>query len=152
MTDHNEHTITSTIEDYLETILMLSEEKNHAKVTEIAEFHNISKASVTEMITKLKKMGFVESEKYGTITLTPKGKDLATKVKKKHEILLAFLLLIGVHPKNANLDCCIMEHNLTKETIEKLGLFINFLQAAEQKDILERFKSYMKRHTKQSKP
>ncbi|MHA1630281.1 MAG: metal-dependent transcriptional regulator [Candidatus Heimdallarchaeota archaeon] len=148
MTDKTEHNITSTIEDYLETILVLSEKKDYAKVTEIAEFHNISKASVTEMIAKLKKMGFVNSEKYGTISLTPKGKEIAQKVKNKHEILLVFLLLIGVKPENANLDCCVMEHNLTKETIEKLGLFINFLQTEEQKDILERFRKFMKEQSK----
>ena len=83
MTDKTEHNITSTIEDYLETILVLSEKKDYAKVTEIAEFHNISKASVTEMIAKLKKMGFVNSEKYGTISLTPKGKQMLSKFTKK---------------------------------------------------------------------
>ncbi len=148
MTDKTEYNITSTIEDYLETILVLSEKKDYAKVTEIAEFHNISKASVTEMISKLKKMGFVDSEKYGTISLTPKGKEIAQKVKNKHEILLAFLLLIGVKPENANLDCCVMEHNLTKETIEKLGLFINFLQAEDQKDVLERFRKFVEEQSK----
>jgi len=134
--------ITSTIEDYLEAILVLSETKGFAQVTEIANNLSISKASVTEMLAKLKTMGFVKYEKYGTITLTETGSEIAEKVKIKHDLLNAFLLLIGVSEENANADCCVMEHNLSKETVEKLTIFYQFLLKEKQADILERFTKY----------
>ncbi len=137
-------TITATIEDYLEQILFLSELHGAAKVTDIAEELGVRKASVTEMVTKLRDSDLVNYEKYGTITLTTKGKKIAEKIRQRHEIIKSFLLLLGVDEETANNDCCVMEHNLTKETVAKLNSFINFLEEEEQKDILERFKKYEK--------
>ena len=92
-----EMVITATIEDYLERILLLSEEGGHARVTEIANLLGIRKASVTEMISKLKANGYVDFERYGTITLTEKGRKIAIEVKERHDILKSFLVLIGVN-------------------------------------------------------
>lgn len=139
----DELVITATIEDYLERILILSEDDGHAHVTEMANLLGISKASVTEMISKLKTNGFVDFEKYGTITLTEKGRKIAVKVKERHDILKAFLVLIGVNEENASNDCCVMEHNLSKETIDKLKIFIEFLQEKKQEDIFERLSEYI---------
>lgn len=141
--NEDEMAITATVEDYLERILLLSEDDGHAHVTEIANLLGISKASVTEMITKLKVNGFVEYERYGTITLTEKGRKIAIKVKERHDILKSFLVLIGVNEENANNDCCVMEHNLSKETIEKLKVFIEFLQEKKQEDVFERLSEYI---------
>ncbi len=138
-----EMVITATIEDYLERILLLSEEGGHARVTEIANLLGIRKASVTEMISKLKANGYVDFEKYGTITLTEKGRKIAIEVKERHDILKSFLVLIGVNEDDANNDCCVMEHNLSEETIEKMKVFIEFLQEKNQKDIFERLKEYI---------
>jgi DtxR family Mn-dependent transcriptional regulator len=139
----DELAITATIEDYLERILLLSENDGHAHVTELANLLGISKASVTEMITKLKTNGFVNFEKYGTITLTEKGRKIAVKVKERHDILKSFLVLIGVNEENASNDCCVMEHNLSKETMEKLKIFIEFLQEKNQKDVFDRLSEYV---------
>ena len=139
----DELVITATIEDYLERILILSEDDGHAHVTEMANLLGISKASVTEMISKLKTNGFVDFEKYGTITLTEKGRKIAVRVKERHDILKAFLVLIGVNEENASNDCCVMEHNLSKETIDKLKIFIEFLQEKKQEDIFERLSGYI---------
>ncbi|MHA1125283.1 MAG: metal-dependent transcriptional regulator [Candidatus Heimdallarchaeota archaeon] len=136
--------ITSTIEDYLECILVLSEKGEKAHVTDIANELKVSKASVTEMVRKLAKFGFVLQEKYSPIKLTEKGKEIAEAVKERHEMLNSFLLLIGVQKENANNDCCSMEHNLTKDTVEKLTAFINFLEDENQRDVIERFNEYNK--------
>jgi len=141
--NEDEMVITATIEDYLERILLLSEEEGHARVTEMAKLLGISKASVTEMIAKLKSNGFVDFEKYGTITLTEKGRKIAIKVKERHDILKSFLVLIGVNEENSNKDCCVMEHNLSKETTDKLKVFIEFLQEKKQEDIFERLSEYI---------
>ncbi len=135
-------TITSTIEDYLESILFISEEKGFAQVTEIANFLKVSKASVTEMVSKLKKHKLVQYEKYGTITLTDEGNKIAEIVKSRHEIWKTFLTLIGVDSEIANIDCCLLEHNLSKETVSNLEKFIVFLKDEKQKDVLERYKKY----------
>ena len=111
-------------------------------MTEIAQMLEVSKASVTEMVSKLKNNELVFYEKYGTISLTEKGREIAVKIKDRHEILLSFLLFIGVSPENANNDCCSMEHDLSEETVEKIRIFMKFLKSESQDDILNRFKKY----------
>ena len=135
-------TLTATIEDYLESILFIGEEKGFAQVTEIANFLKVSKASVTEMVSKLKKHKLVHYEKYGTITLTVQGKKIAEKVKDRHETWKTLLLLIGVDSEIANIDCCILEHNLSKETVKCLNKFVLFLEDEKQSDVLERYEKY----------
>ena len=144
-TSDNKLNITSTIEDYLESILFISESKGYAQVTEIAKFLKISKASVTEMVSKLRDHDLVNYERYGTITLTPQGLVIAKKVKDRHEIWKEFLELIGVDSKIADIDCCLMEHNLSKETIAHLKKFVQFINEPNQKDILERFEEFTKK-------
>ncbi len=141
----NKLIITATIEDYLESILVISEKKGFAQVTEIAHFLKVSKASVTEMVSKLKKHKLVHYEKYGTITLTEQGEEIAIKVKDRHEIWKTFLIIIGVNSEIANIDCCILEHNLSKETVSSLRNFIDFLKDEKQSDILERYEKFLQK-------
>ena len=94
------------------------------------------------MVSKLKKHKLVQYEKYGTITLTDEGNKIAEKVKSRHEIWKTFLTLIGVDSEIANIDCCLLEHNLSKETVSNLEKFIVFLKDEKQKDVLERYKKY----------
>ena len=138
--------ITSTIEDYLEGILFLCEEKGYAQVTEIAKSLEVSKASVTEMVSKLKDNDLVNYEKYGTITLTEKGKEIALEIKDRHMTLQSLLLLIGVSSENAENDCCSMEHNLSVETIKKIKTLMRFFKDENQKDVLERFNEFAKKN------
>ena len=88
-------------EEYLEVIYELMNEKGQARVSDIAERLGISPASVTEMIQKLQKNGFVTHERYGPITLTEKGATIAEIVKKRHNILKAFLKLLGINEEIA---------------------------------------------------
>ncbi|NHK30615.1 MAG: transcriptional regulator MntR [Asgard group archaeon] len=141
--------ITNVMEDYLEAILVLSEEKGFTRITELAEKLGKEKGTVSEMVkTKLKKLKLVDFEIYGTISLTKKGKSIAQMVKDKHDMLKSFLILIGVDEHNAEHDCCIMEHDLTKNTTDQLNYFTEFLQGSEQKDILNRYKKYLQKFNK----
>ena len=107
------------------------------------------KGTVSEMVkTKLKKLKLVDFEVYGTISLTKKGKSIAQLIKDRHDMLKSFLLLIGVDEQNAEHDCCVMEHDLTKNTTDRLNYFTQFLKESEQKDILERYKKYLQKFKK----
>ncbi|NHJ38530.1 MAG: transcriptional regulator MntR [Asgard group archaeon] len=138
--------ITSVMEDYLEAILVLSEKEGFTRVTDLADKLEKEKGTVSEMVkTKLKKLKLVNFEVYGTISLTEKGTLVARKIKAKHDMLKSFLLLIGVDEQNAEHDCCVMEHDLTKNTTEKLNSFTEFLQEENQEDILSRYKKYLEK-------
>lgn len=120
--------ISSSMQDYLEAILNLSEKDGMARITDIANMLSIAKASVSQTINNLKDLGMVVQERYGPVELTCAGKELAVKVRQRHRTLRKFLVeVLGVDPRIAEKDACLMEHVVSQQTLEKL---IEFLETA----------------------
>ena len=116
--------VSAEIEDYLKTIYELSSEKGYARTRDIAAALKIKPPSVSQMIRKLSKMGYVEFERYGGIKLTTKGKTTAREIKKRHELLSKFFRYIGVPQKIADDDACKIEHHLHPKTMKQLIKFV----------------------------
>ena len=132
-------------EEYLEVIYELISEKGNARVSDIAEKLGISPASVTEMVQKLKKSGFVTQERYSPISLTEKGSKIAEIVRRRHNTLKAFLQLLGINEEVAENDACEIEHNVNQETVKRLTSLIEFIQhAPESQEWLKNFISFHK--------
>lgn len=113
--------ISSSLQDYLEAILNLSRHLEQVRVTDIANELNLAKASVTQALGLLKEQKLILHERYGTVKLTDKGWKAAQAVKRRHEVLLEFLVeVLEVDPRTAEQDACQMEHAVSTETIEKL--------------------------------
>ncbi|RLI98707.1 MAG: metal-dependent transcriptional regulator [Candidatus Aenigmatarchaeota archaeon] len=113
-----------SIEDYLETVYLLEQEKGTAKVKEIAERLGVSVPSTTGMIRKLADNGLVEYKKYGPVKLTSTGKNKARKIYEKHKLIGKFFISIGVDKKTAMYEACLAEHILSTKTIERLKVFV----------------------------
>ncbi|MBU0532867.1 metal-dependent transcriptional regulator [Candidatus Micrarchaeota archaeon] len=104
---------TPQLEEYLETLVRYTEEGKEPKVKELAKDLNVSAASVSEMLKKLSKQGFVTYERYGKITLTKKGEKLGKTVLRKHRIIESFLTFIGVKKNKIHDEACILEHAIS---------------------------------------
>lgn len=108
-------------EDYLEAVLFLEKEGKTVRVTDIADYLDVSKASVNKAISLLKEAGMVEHEHYGTIDLTPEGRKKAEQVALRHHTLKRFLnKVLGVDEETAEQDACMMEHVISQQTMNKL--------------------------------
>ena len=81
---------------------------------------------MTQTLNRLKDAELVESEPYGPISLTRSGRRIAKKAKERHELVLAFLLKIGVSEKVAIVDAEGIEHHVSDQT---LSCFKNFLDS-----------------------
>ncbi len=122
-------TLTPAMQDYLETILALSESEAAIRVTDIAAKLSIAKASVNQAIKGLKELGLVVQERYGPVELTCQGKDYAMKVRQYHRTLCLFLVeVLEVDRKTAEKDACLMEHVVSPQTMGKL---IEYLEKRE---------------------
>ncbi len=120
---------TKNVEDYLEAIYVLSEDKGFTRVKDIAKFLNVKLPSVTEILKKLQESGLVEHSPYGEVKLTEKGIHLGREVWDKHKIIYSFLKdFVKVKDEVAFREACLVEHSLSKETIEKLKKFIDSLK------------------------
>jgi DtxR family Mn-dependent transcriptional regulator len=110
--------LTPSTQDYLETILQLSENDHSVRITDIAASLNIAKASATQAIDTLIAENLVLKEKYGPVTLTKKGEQAALKVKKKHKIIREFFMkVLQVDSEIANKDACQIEHVISPQAL-----------------------------------
>jgi DtxR family manganese transport transcriptional regulator len=98
----------------------LIETKGRARKSDIAKVMNISHVTTLRTLQRLQRDGYVETGPRQPIQLTQKGKQLASLAKKRHQILLEFLIKIGVPPHIAQLDAEGMEHHISQETLETL--------------------------------
>ncbi|MEA2071249.1 MAG: metal-dependent transcriptional regulator [Asgard group archaeon] len=135
--------LTTREEEYIQIIARISEKKGYAKVKEIAEKLDVSYPSVSEMLNKLKEKGYLDLEPYTPVTLTPKGKKKFQELEKYHEQLTRFLVCIRVDEEIAFKDACKVEHYLNEETLERLSLFMDFLDYLESPKWLENFQKFI---------
>ncbi len=107
-------------ETYIERIYELKNEKGYVKTVDLAKLLNVKPSSVTEMLQKLSDEGYVIYEKYKRIDLTEKGVKLAKSLEMRHEAIKKLLMHIGVSEEIADKDACVIEHVLSKESIERI--------------------------------
>ncbi|MBD7946116.1 MULTISPECIES: transcriptional regulator MntR [Psychrobacillus] len=130
---------TPSMEDHIEQIYILIEQKGYARVSDIAEALSVLPSSVTKMVQKLDKDGFLIYEKYRGLTLTTKGMKLGKKLVKRHELLEEFLRLIGVEEENIYADVEGIEHHLSWNSIDRIADLVLLLEdnASIQTQLLE---------------
>ena len=108
-------------EMYLETILVLTREKNReVHSLYVAEYMNYSKPSVSRAVGLLKKGGYLEVSKDGALTLTEAGREIAEKIYERHTLLTGFFTMLGVDKEIAAEDACKIEHDISDESFEAI--------------------------------
>lgn len=105
-----------TVEDYLEAILMIKENKGNVRSVDIAEHFNIKKPSVTYATKMLKEKGYIVMNEQNLITLTDSGMKIASHTLERHRVLTKIFKLLGVDDEIAKKDACKVEHDLSPET------------------------------------
>lgn len=113
-----------TAEDYVELVHTLISEQGEARITEIAARMGVSKVTVTKTIQRLIKEGLVTSEPYRSVFLTDAGKKLAIQAKERHELVLSFLLALGISEPIAESDAEGIEHHVSEETLNAMKEFV----------------------------
>jgi Mn-dependent DtxR family transcriptional regulator len=115
-------------EDYLERIHELIEEKGYARVVDIASSLKVKQASVTSMVQKLGELGYLNYEKYRGLILTDKGREVARKIRSRHETLSRFFSLFGLDAETQKRDIEGIEHHLSPDTVEVLSDLAKFFE------------------------
>ena len=110
--------IRESAENYLETILILSQRKGKGEVRSIDIVNELefSKQSVSVAMKNLRENGYITVDKDGYIRLTDKGLEIAEKMYERHTLLSQWLIKLGVDEKVAVEDACRMEHVISAES------------------------------------
>ena len=112
-------------EMYLETILILREEKTSVRAIDISNRMGFSRASVSRAVQNLKNKGYIDVLENDAIILYKKGEEYANNDYEKHRLLTEFLEKIGVKDKVAEEDACKIEHVISEETVQAIKSFLN---------------------------
>ena len=114
------HKSEESMEDYLETILILQNRNGHVRSIDIANELEYTKASVSVAMKSLREKDLITVTDTGYIALTDAGLKKAENVLERHTLLAECLIKIGVSEKVAMEDACRIEHDISDETFEAL--------------------------------
>jgi DtxR family manganese transport transcriptional regulator len=120
-TDHS----TELAEDYVEAIDEIIAAQGRCRVEDLRKHFSVTHVTVSRVLQRLDRDGLVRKEAYRPVTLTKKGKKLADSSRKRHHLVIAFLVKLGVTPKNAEIDAEGIEHHVSKETLEVMQQFVD---------------------------
>lgn len=112
--------IQESAEDYLESILILKQEKGSVRSIDVARYLGFSKPSVSRAMSLLRKNGYVTMDPEGLLELTEAGQAIAGPIYERHRLLTQWLVALGVSPETAARDACRMEHSVSDETFAKM--------------------------------
>ena len=136
---------TPSMEDHIEQIYLLIENKGYARVSDIADALSVLPSSVTKMVQKLDKDGYLVYEKYRGLTLTVKGQKLGKRLVQRHELLEQFLKLIGVDESVIYEDVEGIEHHLSWNSIDRIADLVQLLE--EQPEITKKLEEMKTNHS-----
>ena len=121
--------LSSGLEDYIEAIYIADINKTQLKGAQLARNLNISRASVSEALSKLVIKGLIQYESYGVIKLTDIGKTEAVRIFHKHNIIKEFLeATLFIESNEAEEVGCKLEHIVSKDLVEKMRQYTLFLE------------------------
>ena len=118
--------LSENAEDYLACIYDLSRNGDLVKTTEISNKLGLSPASVTEMTQRLASDGYLNYERYKGVSLTPSGRKVAERVKRRHRLLERFLVdILGLPLEDSHDEAMKLEHTFSDESVERLSQMMN---------------------------
>ncbi len=112
--------VSEAIENYLETIYILSKEKSEIHAVDICAYLSYSRPTVSIVLRQMREQGLVTVSEANHIYLTDEGARIARHMYERHELLTRLFMSYGVSRETALRDACKIEHDLSDETFEAL--------------------------------
>lgn len=112
--------LNESAENYLETILILSQKLPVVRSVDIANELGFKKSSVSVAMKNLREKKHIKVDEQGFIHLTPSGLEIANMIYERHTLLSSWLIHLGVPADVAAADACKMEHVISKESFEAI--------------------------------
>lgn len=117
--------IKESAENYLERILMIKKKKGYVRSVDIAHELSFTKASVSVAMKSFREEGYVTVDDDGNISLTDKGLVIAEAMYERHQLIAKALIALGVDEETAYHDSCLIEHDISDISFEKLKEYLN---------------------------
>lgn len=112
--------VSEAIENYLETIYILSHQQNEVHAIDICTYLSYSRPTVSIVLRQMRENGLVTVNEDNHIHLTEEGLAIASRIYERHTVLSELLMSLGVRQETALRDACKIEHDLSDETFEAI--------------------------------
>ena len=112
--------IQKSSQDYLESMLMMQQERGYIRSIDVAEHLGVTKPSVSYATKRLRENGYITMDREGFITLTDSGMAIAASMLDRHHTLTRFLMALGVDEETAESDACKLEHDLSQTSFDAI--------------------------------
>ena len=112
--------VSEAIENYLETIYILSQQQNEVHAIDICSYLSYSRPTVSIVLRQMREHGLVTVNEDNHIFLTEEGHRISSRIFERHEVLTQMLTQLGVSHETAVRDACKIEHDLSEETYSKM--------------------------------
>ncbi len=109
-----------SVENYLETILVLGQNLPVVRSVDVANDMGFKKSSVSVAMKNLREKNYITVTEAGFIHLTEEGRIIAEMIYERHKALSSWLVQLGVEEKIALEDACKMEHVISQESFEAM--------------------------------
>lgn len=111
-------------EDYVEAIAEIISGHGSCRVRDLAERFGVTHVTVVRTVQRLERDGYLSTEPYRPIVLTPVGARLAEACKARHDVVYRFLIALGVPEPIAAVDTEGIEHHVSPETLQRFRDYI----------------------------
>ncbi len=112
-------------ENYLEQLLLLSEQKEKVRAVDLCAALGFSRPTVSVMLRELRDGGFVIVSDNGGLLLTERGEEIARRIYERHCLITEMLVKLGVSRDVAREDACLLEHDISEETLDCIRRFVH---------------------------
>lgn len=112
--------LTSSMEDYLEAVLVLQQKHGYIRCVDVAGYLGVTKPSVSRAVKELSKKKCLLKKDDGTLSLTEQCRQIAQQIYEKHQFFTKQLIEAGVPRDIAVQDACRLEHVISETSFNKL--------------------------------
>ena len=119
--------MTSSMEDYLEMVCRMEEEGEPIRVSSLAASLHVRPSSASKMLDNLRKAGYIDFKKYGSIMVTDKGYEEGRYLLHRHRVLQDFFCTLN-HTEDELELVEKIEHFINHRTVENMEQALSFLR------------------------
>jgi DtxR family transcriptional regulator, manganese transport regulator len=131
----------SRLEDYLEAIYNLNEEKGYVSAADVSDRLGVKPPTVSSMVANLARKGYLEHERYRGMRLTASGEKVARSVIKRHKVISGLISMLGVDDETAYVDTEGIEHHVHPSTLHRMERLAEYLR--QNPEILKAVQKFM---------
>jgi len=122
-----EESLSVTVEEYLETIYNMSAENEVVIGARLKEKFRVSPPTVTEMLKRLVRDGYIEMDNKRQVTLTEAGNQAAEAVLRRHRLTERFLAdMLGMQWHQVHEEAGRLEHFISGAVEERVIASLNY--------------------------